>query len=210
LPDADCFLRVERQTLSLQPDAPLGLDVIDFERAIARAEQAKRTQDPLAERQALEEAAKLYQGNLLPSCYDEWIMSERDRLSQLFLEVLERLLVLQEKEHDYQAAIRTAQRLQHHDPLHEAAYRHLMRLHAKNGNSAAVVRTYQTCAAVLERELGVRPSTATREAYERFVEEEELWLLPEVSHFRETSSTYYQREQTSQRTLVSAGYRSLR
>src|SRR5439155_16046891 len=56
-----------------------------------------------------------------------------------------------------------------HDPLHEATYRHLIRLYALMGDRAAALRTYHTCATVLERELATEPGPATREAYERLV-----------------------------------------
>ena len=36
--------------------------------------------------QALEQVMRLYRGDLLPSCYDEWILPERDRWRQLFLQ----------------------------------------------------------------------------------------------------------------------------
>ena len=44
-----------------------------------------------------------------------------------------------------------------------------MRLHALNNDRVAAMRVYHTCVAVLEQELGVDPSAATRELYERLV-----------------------------------------
>src|SRR5712692_2786900 len=41
-----------------------------------------------------------------------------------------------------------------------------MRLYALSGDRASVQRTYQSCLAALERELGAEPSPATRAAYE--------------------------------------------
>ena len=49
----------------------------------AKAAEAWCTQNSLGERQTLEIAMQCYQGDLLPSCYDEWIQGERDRLQQL-------------------------------------------------------------------------------------------------------------------------------
>jgi len=108
LPGIDTFLVVERQTLGFQPDAGVRLDVQDFEGAIARAEQARYVQDAETELQALEEAARLYQGDPLPSCYDEWMCGERDRLQQLYLGALERLIELLELGGNYAGAIRVA------------------------------------------------------------------------------------------------------
>ncbi len=101
LPSVDHFLHADRQSLHWQPsrsDASWALDVLDFEQAIASAEQAEQAQDMSAMRQALEQAISLYHGDLLPSCYDEWIVPERDRIRQLFFHASERLIVLLEQE----------------------------------------------------------------------------------------------------------------
>ena len=140
LPDADAFLRSDRQTLAWQPSSPQAswtLDVRDFEEALVQADRAR---DGSEARHALEAAVKLYRGDLLPSCYDEWILPERDRLRQAMLNALGRLIEQEEQERDYQAAINSAQRLLRYDPLHETTYRHLMRLYALTGDRAAALR----------------------------------------------------------------------
>jgi DNA-binding SARP family transcriptional activator len=176
LPEADLFLRIERQTLqwSPHPDVSWTLDVADFERVLAQAEQAR---SPVAARTALEEAVALYGGDLLPGCYDEWILPERERLRQAFLGALEELILLLERERAYPAAISAAQRLLRYDPLHETTYRHLMRFYAISGDRATALRTYHTCATVLERELEAEPGLATQQAYQRLLQQQ----MPSVS-----------------------------
>jgi len=174
LPEADSFLEVGVQTVQWRPDAPFTLDVADFESAIARADQAERAHEPGSLREALEQAVALYQGDLIPSCYGDWIQAKREELSTAFARALERLVLLLESQRDYQGAIRHAQHLLRHDPLHEATYRRLMRLFALSGDRAGALHTYHTCATILQRELGVEPSPATREAYERLVRTEAL------------------------------------
>src|SRR5262249_12814328 len=146
LPDADQFLHIDAQTVQWRPGAPYTLDVADVERALAQAEVADRAGDRAALCAAYMEAAELYHGDLLPALYDDWVLVERERLRQAFLAALERLVVLLEQQQDYGAAISYAQRLLRHDPLHEAAYQHLMRLHAASGDRASAVRVYHTCA----------------------------------------------------------------
>src|SRR5215469_808105 len=180
LPNIDAFLSADRQTLFWQPgtqDATWTLDVLDFETAIAQADQSS---DMSTVRRALEKAVDVYRGDLLPSCYDEWILPERDRLHQAFLKALERLIGLQEQERDYVAAIGSAQRLLRHDPLHEATYRQLMRLHVVNGDRVAALRTYHNCATMLERELATEPGRATREVYEHLMQMTEPISAPEA------------------------------
>ena len=169
----DTFIRTDWHMIQWQPTAPWTLDTLDFEQAITRAEQARLIQDIAAEKQALEEAVSLYRGELLPGCYDEWILLERDRLQQAYLGTLERLIDLLKNVRDYPAAISIAHHLLRHDPLHESAYRRLMQLYASSGNRAAALRTYQNCIVVLERELGVEPSAATQALYDQLVHVEE-------------------------------------
>ncbi|HEU5099276.1 MAG TPA: BTAD domain-containing putative transcriptional regulator [Roseiflexaceae bacterium] len=169
LPDADRFLYTDAQVLQWRQDAAFTLDVIAFEHALAQADQAERRGDQAALRIALIDAIDCYRGDLLPGWYDDWVLLERERLRQTYLATLERLVVLLEQAGEHAVAIGYAQQLLRHDPLHETSYQHLMRLYALSGDRASAVRVYQTCAAVLERELGVEPSPATREAYERLL-----------------------------------------
>jgi predicted ATPase len=120
----------------------------------------------------------LYGGDLLPSCYDDWIRPERERLSQAFAGTLEQLVLLLEDQRAYRAAIGHARRLLQRDPLHEGTCRRLMRLHALTGDRAAALRVYHACATGLERELGMEPSSATREAYQRLLKAETVDVPP--------------------------------
>jgi len=178
LPEADRFLHADTQTLQWRAEAPFTLDVADFEGALAQAERGEQAGDQAATGKALEKAVTLYRGDLLPSCYDDWILPERERLSQDFIGALERLILLLEDQRDYRAAIGYAQRLLRHDPLHEATYRRLMRLQALSGDRAGALRTYHTCVTVLQRELAVEPSPATRQAYERLLQTDTLPVPP--------------------------------
>jgi hypothetical protein len=119
--------------------------------------------------QALERATTFYKGDLLPSCYDEWIIPHRERYHQANLNALEHLIRLLEENHDYHSAIQNAQRLLRYDPLHESTYRDLIRLHAVNGDRASALRVYHTCTTILQRELDVMPSIATIQAYEKLL-----------------------------------------
>jgi DNA-binding SARP family transcriptional activator len=163
LPDSDRFLHVDASTLGWRSDATFFFDVDEFERALALADSAERADD---KRAALERAADLYRADLLPSCYDEWIGAERDRLRLRHRHALGRLVDLLEARRDYAQAIRHAQRLIRDEPVDEDAYCCLMRLLALNGDRTGAMRAYQSCVANLQRELGVEPSQATREVYE--------------------------------------------
>jgi predicted ATPase/DNA-binding SARP family transcriptional activator len=174
LPDADEFIEIESLTLQWRPGAPFVLDVADFQAALAEAKRAEQAGEQATARQALERAVTLYQGDLMPGCYDDWIIPIREELRQSLQAALERLLHLLEAMQEYREAIRYAQRLVQFDPLYEAGYVQWMRLHALGGDRAAVRRVYDSCVNVLKRELGVGPSQTTREAFERLLRLEPL------------------------------------
>src|SRR5579885_933587 len=168
LPAADQFLAADKRHLRWRPAsavAPWTLDLLELEQALGQVEQAERAQERSKLRQALEQVLRVYRGDLLPSCYEEWILLERDRWRQRFLQAAERLVTLLEEDSDYGAAISAAQLLLRQDPLHEATYRHLMSLHALRGERAEALRVYHLCAKRLERELGAEPSALTQNIY---------------------------------------------
>ncbi|GIW04091.1 MAG: hypothetical protein KatS3mg059_0711 [Thermomicrobiales bacterium] len=162
LPDIDTFLEVTPRTLRWRAEASFWLDVIAFDHAIARSEQANIS-EALA---ALRHAVALYTGDLLEGWYDEWLLGEREHYRQRYLAALERLTTLLEASGDYGDAIVYAERLLQHDPLREETYQLLMRLYDARGDRARALRVYHACSATLEHELGVEPSPATRAVYE--------------------------------------------
>ena len=155
---------------ALATDAPFRLDVAEFEQQITRASRSVAGGQSDEERAALDAALKLYAGDLLPSCYDKWVEPERERLRQTFFKAAERLAELLERERDYRAALPWARRLLDDDPVSDGACQRLIRLHVLSGDRARALRVYHGFATALARELGVEPSAATRESYERLLE----------------------------------------
>jgi DNA-binding SARP family transcriptional activator/predicted ATPase len=171
-PQVEHLLSADTHMLHWHPVTPFQLDVAAFEQALAEAYAATQRNDQHALQAALEQADSLYRGELLPGCYDEWILPERDRLRQHHRQALEQLLRLFEAQGDPVTAIRYAQRLLGLDHLSEDLYRRLMHLFALNNDRASALRVYHTCVSTLQREMGVEPDPATREAYERLMRPE--------------------------------------
>lgn len=155
LPAENAYLICNGSTLEWRQDAPFTLDVAEFEAALAAG--------------AFEKAVTMYAGDLLPGFYDEWVCAEREHLFQTYQETLEHLIRQKEDAGDYAAALGFAQQLLQCDPLREEVHRHIMRLYDLKGDRAAALHAYQQCAALLQRELDVTPSPATRQVYERLL-----------------------------------------
>ena len=165
LPKADELLTVDEHTVGWRIDADYTLDVEAFEEALQEASDADGP-DKIG---ALERAVAAYAGDLLLNCYDDWLIHVRERLAQDYVAAMEQLVLLHEEQRNYEAAIAHARTLLRYDPLHEASTRRLMRLLALTGDRTAALRVYHACASLLEQQLGVEPSSATREVYDRLL-----------------------------------------
>src|SRR5262245_35287411 len=103
-------LRLDEDTVTLDT-AALEVDVLAFQRLARRAD-----------REALQQAVDLYRGDLLEGLgvteapFEEWLTAERERLRELALEALAKLLAHQTKS-EASNAVATALRLLALDPL---------------------------------------------------------------------------------------------
>ena len=164
-PGCDRWLSLGPSRLVWRPDVSIDVDVDAFECAVAKADEAERVHDLPALRTVVVQALGEYGGDLLPGCYEDWINSDRERLRQAYARLLDRLIAQCANQGDYVSAIEHAQRRLRHDPLDEHSYRRLMHLHVLNGDRISALRMYHACVSMLERELAVQPSRATRQAY---------------------------------------------
>lgn len=166
LPDADVALAIDNTTVHWRHDAPVHVDMIQFDNQMATAANA---QDETVRQVALEQAIALYAGDILPGCYDEWIFSVREEWQQRYLSAVNQLIDLLQRQRAYRTALDHAQRLLQYDPLLETTYDRLMQLHAALGDRAAALRIYHLCRSTLDREMGVEPSPTTQATYERLL-----------------------------------------
>jgi DNA-binding SARP family transcriptional activator/tetratricopeptide (TPR) repeat protein len=110
-----------------------------------------------------------YRGELLPGMYDDWLLEARAELERQCVDLCDLLCETRARRGDLTGAVAAARRRIQLQPLEEAGYRTLMLLQADLGDRAGAVSTYHHCASVLERELGVVPDPATRQALQRLM-----------------------------------------
>lgn len=158
LPD---LLSADAEQVWLTDPDSLHIDSVEFE-SLVRPYLA-RGGTWTAAAQDLSRAIALYQNDLLEGYYDDWVILERERLRELYLQALECLTQALKATLRYEQALQIALRLAGADPLRESAHREIMRLHHYLGNPAAALRQYETCRQVLQRELGLDPDPETRQ-----------------------------------------------
>jgi DNA-binding SARP family transcriptional activator len=157
-------IRADGAAVALDP-AAVEVDVAAFQRGIAEGTPA-----------ALEAALPAYRGDLLAGLsvegaagFEEWLLGERERLRELALDGLAKLLAHQRAAGETEAAIQTGLTLLTLDPLQEPVHRTLMRLYRDAGRRGAALRQYQQCVEILQRELGIEPEAETKQLYQEIL-----------------------------------------
>jgi WD40 repeat protein/ABC-type sugar transport system substrate-binding protein/DNA-binding SARP family transcriptional activator len=158
------YLLTEDLTITFNPDAQFWLDVNQLQRPTS-------TDGPLND---LIGQLTLYQGELLPGFYDDWIVLERERLQAVFERDMKRLLERLCEEQRWATVLEWSERWIALGQTPEPAYRALMAAYAALGDRAKAVATYERCQAALEQELGVEPSPETRSLYDRLLRGEAI------------------------------------
>src|SRR5262249_14799669 len=130
----------EGDTVRFNPDADVWFDVRDFETLLANPDDVA----------AQERAVDLYRGELLFGDYDDWILLERERLRQLYLAALNRLIPAHKARGAWEAATLAAARLVQTDPYQEEATRELMRLYYRQQRRDKALQQYTVLKAILE------------------------------------------------------------
>jgi DNA-binding SARP family transcriptional activator len=142
------------------------LDVAIFDEQVTRL-----LTKPLKETDArtLDETLLLYRGDLLEGFYDDWALSERERVRRLFLNGLAKLMYYHRDQGAFEDSLACAERILAQEPLREEIHREMMRLFLMNGQRALALRQYERCCDVLATELGIGPMEETQALYERIL-----------------------------------------
>jgi DNA-binding SARP family transcriptional activator/predicted ATPase len=172
------WLVADRQQVQLEPEG-CWVDVHEFAARIRSAETHEHaTPAGCAVCAAdLRAAVGVHRGELLEGFvlrdnveFDDWRRSHDERIRRELCAALDRLTRLEAEVGDLDAAMAHAERWLAADPLGEPVHTRLMLLHAWRGERSEAVRRYRECAAVLDRELGVRPLARTTALHQAIVE----------------------------------------
>ena len=99
---------------------------------------------------------------LLPACYDEWVLIERERFRQLRVHALEAQCEMLTASGRYGEAIDAGLAAVCVEPLRESSHRTLILAHLAEGNTTEARRQFELYRRVLRDELGVEPSDGLR------------------------------------------------
>lgn len=163
------WFTADRETLALEVLAEVSVDVVVFRSHLAALQAIDWTEGTTADEQSiarLAEAISVYRGDFLDGfslrdapAFDDWQYYTGEELRRKLAWVLDLLLHVQREAGNLATAQELALRRLAIDPLDEAIHAQLIDLYLSAGNRSAAWRQYNRCVTMLERELGVPPSS---------------------------------------------------
>ena len=154
------YLVADRSSVAFNTEAAFWLDAAQLE-GVASAEEIE----------AIIQAVGLYQGELLPGYYEDWVLWERERLQALFERQMQGLLERLNAAGRWSESLTWAEHWIAHGQAPEAAYRALMLAHAAQGDRASMVQAYRRGRRALEEGLGVAPGPETERLYQDLLDD---------------------------------------
>ncbi len=159
------LIRATNGWLQLNHEAPLRTDVAAFEGAFSQVSGIPGDLLDPEQAKVLQSAVELYRGDLLEGWYQDWCLIERERLQNIYLSMLDKLMCFCDAHQLYDIGLIYGERALRYDRANERVHRHIMRLLYGSGNRSAALHQYDHCVTALLEELGVSPSTHTSELY---------------------------------------------
>jgi DNA-binding SARP family transcriptional activator len=161
------LLVIDADWVNVNTQADYWFDVSEFERSFGEAQGAKGQHFEPDAAERIARAVDLYRGELLEGCYDEWCLVERERLQNMYLMMLDKLMVYAETAEQFDAGIDYGARILACDRAREHTHRRLMRIYYLSGDRTSALRQYDRCVAALNEELGVKPARKTALVFEQ-------------------------------------------
>ncbi len=163
------WLNIEADTIALQVDDGLWVDVWEFDRLAPSQHDAD-----------LQKAVDLYAGDLLPEIYDDWILAEREFRRSQYLSALETLSAHYEAQGKLQQALLYSRRLILTEPLHEPAHQSYLRLLGRLRRFGEALAHYEYLRTLVRSELNSEPMAETRAIIQSLERERDLENAPVV------------------------------
>lgn len=169
------WLVSDRDSVALRRNGELWIDTLEFERLLATCRTHGHAPAQTCPHclPALSQAVALYAddfltGFTLPDApdFDDWQREQTEALRRMLSDALARLAECLVVAGDFAGAADHVRRRVALDPLDESAQRQLIQVLAWAGDRAAALRQYQTCVALLRRDVQAAPSPETTTLYE--------------------------------------------
>jgi ATP/maltotriose-dependent transcriptional regulator MalT/DNA-binding SARP family transcriptional activator len=131
--------------------------------------QARQEVDIPKRLQLLHRMLDLYLGDYAVEAEGSWVVTERERLYQIYVQAVSNLVEQYLEQKEYTVGLDCCLRAMDHDSCQEMFYRLAMQICAEMGDLVGVNHYYRLCQKALERVHGIHPSDETRHLYQELL-----------------------------------------
>jgi PAS domain S-box-containing protein len=159
----------------INPEIELLVDSDSFEMLWNRGKHLEKEGETIEGIRHFEKAEALYQGDYLAdSLYEEWTISRRETLKDIYLLIINKLADYSMNNADYENCITYCHKILEKDNCREDTYRMLMSSYSRLRQKNNALRWYVNCCQTLISELGSHPSAETVSLFHRLKRDETI------------------------------------
>ncbi|MEW5868191.1 MAG: bacterial transcriptional activator domain-containing protein [Chloroflexota bacterium] len=189
--ETQTFIEVDADWVTLAIPSDLTYDVALFEKACCQVEDLPGEQIESELARQLEQAATLYRGDLLQGCYEGWCLFERERLQNMYLLLLDKLMGYCEVHTECEKGLAYANNILRINRAHERTHWRMMRFYYLAGDRTSALLQYNRCLEALREELGVEPGKELKKLAQRIQQDQALGPVsaPQADHGLSTAQS---------------------
>ena len=160
--------------LQINPDADIWIDITEFENRYRAVLDVCGWEMNEAQYLSTNTAVELYRGDLLDGWFDDWILLQREKYRDMYIEMLEKLMEYCEMKEQFNSAISFGEKILEQDPIQEQVHLRLIKVKWLLGDRVSAMRQYCKCRDALWDELAVHPGSELQEIYKQIKMSEEV------------------------------------
>jgi DNA-binding SARP family transcriptional activator len=147
------------------------VDVDLFLSLLKKGDEKEKEGDIKSALSFYDKAIEIYKGDFLPEeLYAPWVDAKREELTGKYIEILNRLANLHERQGSLGKAIACHKKAIQADPLSDESCQRLMTLYYNRGMVNEALRAYEACRKALETGLNTNPDPTTTALYKKILE----------------------------------------
>jgi len=150
-----------RKCYQFSPNIIIQTDCTQLEKLHREAKAITRNLDKSNAINELQNIISLYHGDFIESMYEPWVEKRRENYREIYLYALNQLSEYYFQNGQYLEAIKYYKLMLEKDNCMEEIHRKLMLCYHKLGRQSKVIRQFQYCKKILEKELELSPTLET-------------------------------------------------
>jgi two-component SAPR family response regulator len=164
------YIHLHDNFVSLDPELS-HVDADRFSSLLRMAEENEKRGDTKGVFPLYTGAMEIYKGDFLPEeLYAPWADKKREELRTKYIELLNTMARLYERQGALRKAIDCYKKVIQADPLLEEPYQKLMTFYSSKGIYNEALRIYDDCKKALKKELKTKPDSTTTAIYNKVME----------------------------------------